>query len=390
MIHRAVGLRTLLVVLGLAIAGGAGAEDADGPIGGHPLNRGAKRPTLEDLLDAPDWEPARGSPSASPPPTATTPTVPRDAGPVARPVPQDESAGGVAARPLVELIDDRHRIIDQGQVYKRLDAINRNPKALDDNDTQNLRNWIACYQEMRAFLRPDRGDPDMRPVLEALEKATGRRKDFYEGRALAALCRVYQGDEAKALDHLKRACEGLKKHQLYWTVFAQDCCHAYLLLNRPAEVKPFVDALRKLTKQTAVRCWLVATYEVLLCHDGEAGKFFDRALTIAGMPSVDRLPVGADPLLGDSAMFFLTASVAAKRDATRARELLDTARDSRDWRVLRARAALEADNGNWDAAIGLIDECAGIAPLTLAGEIRAQRDAYATRKPWFRPRPEKR
>lgn len=388
MTHRWFCLRVIPLVLGVAVGAGAAAEESDGPKGGHPLNQRPRRPTLEDLLDAPDWQTGPAAPTRPKPSGAAEPAAPGAAAPFAPVTPVGPDAPGGPT--IGDLIATRHRIIDRGRVFDRLAVITKDKKALNDEDVENLRDWSACYQEMRALLRPDRGDANLPRILDALERDIKQRKDFYEGRVLAALGHVYRGNAAKATEHLQLACEGFWKHRLFWTIFAQDSCHVLLLLNRPDDVKDFIEELRKLSKQTAIRCWLVATYEALLNHEGEARRFFDRALVIAGIPDAERLPAGTDPLVGDAALFLLTASLESKRDVDRARAILGkTPPESRDWRILRARSALEANDGNWDAAMRLLDDATRIAPPTLADDIRAQRDAYAARRSWVRPRPKK-
>lgn len=250
--------------------------------------------------------------------------------------------------------------------------------------------WLSCYQRMRSLLRPDRRDPNRRGVLNVLDAAILQRDDFYEGHVLAALSEIYDGDADAALKHLGRARAGFDKFRLYDSVFAHDWCDAYLLLGQPGSVEQFVAEIRKLDalRQTSVRCWLVGRCGMLQGRDNEADGFFQKALTKAKVFTEKGPPAGVEPLLGDAALFYLTANQEAKRNVDKARKILEEApRGCDDWRVIRARAALAAADGAWDDAIKRLDACRGAAPPTIDGELAAQREAYGSKEPWSRPRP---
>lgn len=253
--------------------------------------------------------------------------------------------------------------------------------------------WMACYWRMRRAIQFDRRDPNRASTLKVLEDAVRARGDFYEGRVLAAILQVYDGNAGAAEDHLKQACDGMLKFSLFGTPFANDCCHAYLLLGRPDMVEGFVAVLRKLDpgRQTAVRCWLVGLSGMLSCEDNEAATYLQKALAKVDVFKKDKdVPAEAAALLGDAALFRLTANNEAQRDVDKARQILDkTPRQWDAWQVLRARAALAAADGNWADARTLLGKVAEACPPNLAEEIAAQRGAYAEQKPWTRPRPAK-
>jgi len=232
---------------------------------------------------------------------------------------------------------------------------------------QNIGPWMKTYQEMRGWLVPDRGDPNRPAVLEALEAATARREDFYEGHVLAALARAYDGDAAGAERHLTAACAGFGRYGLFGTVWGADCCLVYLLLEEPKKVADYVASVRKLDskRQTPLLCWLVGQAAMLEGKDNEAKTYFERALSKMGFndPKQPHLP---EPLLGDAAFFYATAKNDKVCDPEKAQELLNRApKKSDSWNVLRARAAVLAAVGDYDAAGRVLDACRERAPGTL-------------------------
>lgn len=461
---------SFFAVTGFVSAVAVGAQHDDGPQGGHPLNR-EKRPTLEDLLNAPDWgaEPAAARPKATTLPAPTE--VQEEASVESRAQEVDAADGGRSAPPrpdgggaprhvtreAQDLVAERNRIIDHSDMFDNLTEIfghearaaerwailqqclkrqrlaagtvdqitalggkaapGARDRAVDEfrrveRDTRDahgdwmqamnvlqplyeriqpaLADWTTCYARMRSLLQADRRDPNRRAVLDVLDGAVAIRPDFYEGRVLAALAEAYEGRPDAAGEHLKQACEGFAQFRLFGTSFAHDCCHAYLLLGQPDMVERYVADLRKLDarRQTSVRCWLVGCYGMLSCRDGEADTFFQKALAKANVFTAKQLPPGVEPLLGDAALFSLTANTEVKRSVDKARKILEKApAECDDWRVVRARSALAAADGAWDEAITLLDACGKAAPPTIDAEIAAQREAYGSKAPWIRPRP---
>lgn len=250
--------------------------------------------------------------------------------------------------------------------------------------------WMACYWRMRQAIQFDRRDPNRQRTLGVLEGAVRQRADFHEGRVLSAILNVYDGDAAGAEDHLQKACEGMAKYSLFGTPFANDCCYAYLLLGRTNQVSDFIGTLRKLDagRQTVVRCWLVGLSGMISCKDSEAATYLQKALAKADVFKKDKdVPAEAAAILGDGALFRLTANNESQRNTDKAREILARARPEWNaWQLVRARAALAAADGNWADAVAQMDRCAEACPPSLADEVQAQRQAYAAQTPWFRSR----
>jgi len=237
----------------------------------------------------------------------------------------------------------------------------------------NVGPWTETFQKMRGWLVHDRQDPNRAVVLEALEAATAWRKDFYEGHALAALARAYDGDAAAAERHLTAACAGFGKYDLFGGPWGADCCLTYLLLDQPKQVANYLSSVRKLDakRQTPLLCWLVGQAALLEGKDNEAKMYFERALTKTGFRD-PKQPAMPEPLLGDAAFFYATAKNDKVRDLEKAKELLERApKGSTSWQVLRARAAVLAAEGDSEAARQALDACRERAPGTLAGRLES-------------------
>jgi tetratricopeptide (TPR) repeat protein len=224
-------------------------------------------------------------------------------------------------------------------------------------------------------------------MLGIMEQACGRRNDFFEGRVLAALGQAYEGNVDAAKAHLKNACEGFAACELFKSGLAHDCCHAFLLLNAPEEVEAWTDWVRRLDarRQSSVKCWLVGQAAMLRGKANEADQYFGKAISKSKMLAKDK-PLPAPPtLVGDAACFYLTCENEKLLKVDKARELLGKvpANDA-SWQVLRARAALAAQDGEWQKAVDVLDECAKHVPKTLDNEVTAQREAYTQKQRWLR------
>jgi hypothetical protein len=484
--------QVVLILLGLVHTASV-VQGEDNPAGGHPLNR-EKRPSLEELLNSPDWgsRPSVSRPKAKPwsarpeeqpvdpnvsgqgpqvfRPEATTLPAPHvdssDASITDDPVPEaphrPAQRGGAiydtaVVREFEELVAHRHRILNQVAMFKTLPEIFRQEdhcgrlwvglqqclsvqrkaagnvdqvmaiggkaapgareRALRDfqdakrateavhaewtRETEDLQalyqrvhptlaDWFECYQHMRSLLPPDHRDQNRGLLLGILKQEIQNHNDFPEGRVLAALAEVYDGKTESAKRSLDLAIAELKRFRLEGTAFADDARHACLLLHQPERLNEFAAQVRKFdpARQTAVRCWLVGCYGMLLCRDGEADTYFQKAAAKVKVFSEGPPLVGAEPLLGDAALFWLTASQETKRNVEKARKVLARApAECDDWRVVRAAAALAAADGDWDKAIELVDKCGIAAPPTIDVELAAQRNAYSSQEIWIRQRP---
>lgn len=142
------------VSMALGCAVSVAAQHDEGPQGGHPLNR-EKRPTLEDLLNAPDW----GAAPASARPKATTlpppPEEPQEDPAVTRdeprrdeatgvderdqPARRDDEAGRNLTREAQHLVAERNRLIDHSDMFDTLPEIFR-------HEAECARRWAVLQQ----------------------------------------------------------------------------------------------------------------------------------------------------------------------------------------------------------------------------------------------------
>jgi tetratricopeptide (TPR) repeat protein len=277
---------------------------------------------------------------------------------------------GKAGEPHRGTADSRVRHAE-GRLRAANDALQaqaRVLKPLYEKVQPNLGPWLQTYVKMRAWLKPDRRDPNRAAVIAALEQGTAERKDFYEGRVLAALAQAYEGNAEAADRHLAAACEGYGRLRLFFSLLGPDCCEGYLLLGKPEMVKDWVATVKKwpVTRQTPLLCWLVASAFFQAGKDNDAKTLFDRALAKAGVWKDEDCGPLPEPLLGDAAFFYATSANVKLRDLEKAQQLLAKApQASENWRVLRARAALLLAEGKEAEAQAALDACRERAPRVL-------------------------
>lgn len=244
--------------------------------------------------------------------------------------------------------------------------------------------WFACYREMRKFIKHDRRDPDRRAARRVLEQACGQRGDFYEGHVLTAIAAVFDGDPQTAQSHLQKAHDGFAACRLFESGLANDYCYANLLLGRPEEVKNWAAWVADLDsdRRTTMRCWIVALFHGRMAKWNEAKTWFTKAAAKESLFGKNPKSV-PEPLVGDMALFLLTAANDKVRDPQKAELLLDLlTAEASAWQVLRAQAARAADHGQWAEAEGLANECLQRCPPTMEAEIAAQRDSYRKQQSW--------
>ena len=257
-------------------------------------------------------------------------------------------------------------------------------KPLYEKVRPNLGPWLQTYVKMRAWLKPDRRDPNRAAVLEALERGIAGRHDFYEGRVLAALALAYEGNAEAADRHLAEACQGYGRLRLFYSLLGPDCCQVYLLLGKPEMVKDWTATIKKMQSvknQTPLLCWLVANAFFQAGKDNDAKLFFERALAKAGVWKAGVRGPLPEPLLGDAAFFYATTANEKLQDLDKARELLTKAPEpSECWQVLRARAAVLLAEGKEAEAETALDACRARAPKVLEERLRGLQ-AHATGLP---------
>jgi hypothetical protein len=229
--------------------------------------------------------------------------------------------------------------------------------------------WLRNYRELRSLHVEDRRDPNRPAILAALEQATIGRHDFYEGHVLAALALAYEGKADAADRHLQAACAGFAQFGLFGGDWGADCCQAYLLLEKPEQVKDYVATIRKLaaTRQTPLLCWLVAQAAVLDGKENEAKTYFERSLRAAGFYD-KKEPILPEQLVGEAARFYAIADKAG--DLDKAKTILSRATKGADhWQYLRGEAAVHEADGETAAARRSLEGCRERAPQTLVASL---------------------
>lgn len=284
-----------------------------------------------------------------------------------------------AARDRLAAAQRNLALVDQERV--RQTAI---LQPLDNDVRQRLPGWFQIYADMRRFFSHDRRDAGRPAVLRVMEVACQRRADFYEGHVLAAIANIFEGDSEKARHHLASAHDGFAKCRLFETWLANDYCCAQLLVGRPDEVANWVkwvgtlDAKRK----TTMRCWISANYFATTAKWNDANASFSKAAAKEALFGKKPKSV-PEPLVGDMALFLLTAGNEKVRNTDKARQLLDLVpADSSAWQVSRARAALCAEEGAWDEASRHCAECLQRCPPTIEDSVVSQGAAYRSQRSW--------
>lgn len=282
--------------------------------------------------------------------------------------------------------------LDQQEAVRRVEAADRNVRPLYERLSPVVDAWIRCYREAREYFPRNRLDAVRSEVLPILEDAIADRHDFHEGRVLAAIGAAYEKDTEVVAHHLSRARDELDRHGLTFTIIGEDLCRACVDAGMPGEIGDKVAAFvtKKLdrlaiTQQTPVRYWLSASCFVKQGKFAEAKTRYDRGITKLKQAKQSECD---DPLVGDAALLYLACRSQLIGDQTaaikKAREVLALAPvESECFEVIRARAALAAADGDWEAAIELIDESGKRSPPALDADIKAQREAYAQKRVWI-------
>lgn len=337
-------------------------------------------------------------------------------GQVVAPVRADGAAPrvNVAPQPAVNpaelqgLIEERNRLVDRTKLLPSLTKLRQLNKAQQQKLRTDFMAWLTLYIKLRAFMPTSRQDPNLPVIVGSLEAAIGNRRDFGEGRILAATCHLYAGDFELARQRLEEASTFLNEHGLNVSPPGQDCCSGWLALQRPQAVKGYVETLENPKVfppriMTAYQSLLVGNHGWQTAEFNNAKTFYQRVVSKA---DVFKQPPGPAvvPMIADVALFFLAAGNEGVRDPARAEKLLDTivagqpAADA--WQVRRARAALKAMKAEqaatggdrraaealWQEAVQELTACRQDSLPTLDAEIDEQLQAYREQKVWFRQR----
>lgn len=297
----------------------------------------------------------------------------------------------------------QHQINDAMQVQQREDENRRRkfdewkPQQQKVEDLYGrlqpqLKSWMRCYHELREYLPMDRQAPDRKAVLQILDAELIGRTDFLEGRVLAALAAAYDGNSAQVTRYLHQASDELDRYPpLSYTAIGEDFCRAVLAAGMPGELGAKVSTFikkelegRDIKQQTPVRTWLIASCCVQQDRNVDAKKFFERGLRKIDAYDEESDAVIDNPLIGDAAFFYLVSSSEQVRNPEKAEELLArTPSKGGCWEVVRAKAALAAEKGDWKKAVQLLDECAKRCPAALDTAVAAQRKAYEAERQWL-------
>jgi tetratricopeptide (TPR) repeat protein len=295
---------------------------------------------------------------------------------------------------LQRIIDQRNKLVDKCKFLDNLRVIARRgarPKALAQaqRDLQpHVPRWIELYRQMADFLPPRFDDPHRSQVVGVLEAAIRKRKDFFEAQVLAAIGRAYDGHVTEATQHLDGAIEVIEScgSALYPSLVAHDCAYACILAGQPEKVELFIKLIKEkidATDQYQRQQWLVAVYACAVGNEGDARTYFRRVLSKVGFIQKRTVPV-SPILVGDAAFFFLTQSTASLTAAQvadykqMAEQLLENVptEDPWVWQLLRAKAALAADQGEWGTALKHLEDCEEVCPRTIDAEVQAVKAGY--------------
>lgn len=325
----------LWVALGLAWGGpvfAQGGRDRDKK-GGHPLAE--RSGSLEDLLFEKDW-PVDGQPQAALPESqpggglnrpeeggSQNPPVPR---PAVEQLPVVPPPAANVGNQLQDLIRERNGIVDAGK------------------------NLLAVLRELNTE------EQTMAGLVRQRSQAEGN----LSARKVALNQALAMGDAAPpgAAENARNQVENAALH------------------------------LRNVMEQCA-RQW--QKMQPLYARVNPAmGPWFACYGKMRALFSHDRQDPNRGVLLPilEAASFYLTCENEKVRNPGKARDLIaKVPAEATCWQILRARAALAAEDGKWDQAVDLIKSCGNHCPPTIEGEVAAQQKSYEAKEPWLRTRP---
>lgn len=263
-------------------------------------------------------------------------------------------------------------------------------QTLIDTVTANVGPWIQAYREMREYVPHRRRDPQRATVLATLEKETAARDDFLEGHVLAALCHAYDGNDKKCATHLAAAITFIDRcPPLLSAHVTHDCAYVAILTDRSHLVSNYVKLIKGMPpeEQSAPQQWLVASFAVATKAEPTAAAYFRKSLTGEGFYRQKKrgMPPDVDPILaGDAAHFFLTRKKPSTEDLADATALVKCPNPEKAWQLLRAKAAVAANEERWPEAREAIAACQEDCPISLQEQIEKQAAAYREEKIWNR------
>ena len=269
-----------------------------------------------------------------------------------------------------------------------------------------LQTFLRHYIAMRDCVPSSRADPNLLSIAKVFDNACQQRGDFHEGHILGALCQCYLGDGQAAKGHLDRA-KFFEQRDFWEWPQANDIVEVCFLLGCPDHVLQWVRWVEDINekRKTPRRCFLVAVTELADDKETSANAWFarcERRWNVAvrsaarqdGRPAPDPV-VLPEELAGAWAHLLLTCRKETLRKPDDVEELLAGVEpESRDWQVLRARAAFAAQRASeteaakaealWNDARKHIAGCQEHAPGVLKEELLAQSTSYRNKAIWIR------
>ena len=306
-------------------------------------------------------------------------------------------AQGPAADNLRRQLNGASRVVDEKQknlrkAQEQLQAfVRERVEPLNVKIAAAWQDMMVIYVRMRELVPTNRQDPEVKAVADAFARECANQQDFVEGYVLGAITAIYRDDVPTATDSLDKAARIIVDFNLYGMLVAADYCYACLLLGRPDACQRVVDFIKKMDNPaTSIEqdCAVgLHAYATRKFHTG--ATFYVRAshkqARVKRGVNWDAPPA----LWGEAAVLLFHLEELHQKQ--RARDLLakDLVQQSGAWQVLRARAMLHAEGGQWNDAVGLLTTSMERAPLVMRDELADQLNAYAKQEPWdvrrFRP-----
>ena len=228
--------------------------------------------------------------------------------------------------------------------------------------------WDALYLQMGQLVTRDATDPQAGAMATAWGAAGVNDGTFIEADVLGAVASIYAGDLPMAEKCLERASLSIANWQLLELPVAVDCCHGWLLCDKPKMCQEYVKYLKKLpdTATTVGQDWAIGLHAYAECKLHSGAEYFNRAVGGAIALRQNTGQEGPPAMWADAVVSLLQTD---EVNATRARNLWAKAGpaviNDGDWQVLRARAMFAAEAADWNSADELLRVCMQRAPRTM-------------------------
>jgi tetratricopeptide (TPR) repeat protein len=247
------------------------------------------------------------------------------------------------------------------------------------------KNGVAIHQFRRewvAFLNPLERDHCVAIKIKELSSESLESPEFIEARLYRALLYIVTGNESAARADLSLFKGKLEKSSepLLGSV-AVDFVYANLMVGNGPGARECLAAAEKHCPNDPILQHILALCEMEENNFTGAAKLFKAALRNSkSNPPRDRVL-----LCSDAAWLFAACPNGMIRNpklaTDNANEAITTA-PGKAWQAWRARAALDAEAGNWDAAAESLEKARGTAPLVVLTELDAQQEAITAKQPY--------